>query len=127
MNRAEWRNRSGRSSKWIRPELRYAIYARDGFDCVYCRGEFPLGTGKGLTLDHVIPRVSGGSHKPDNVVTCCWDCNTSRQDRALTAKEAHRAAVATKKRLDRLAGKFYWARRNDAWIEFSEQVSLPTC
>jgi 5-methylcytosine-specific restriction endonuclease McrA len=64
-------------SKWIRPEKRLAIYARDGFACVYCganEGESPL------TLDHVLAREMGGTHNADNLVTCCFSCNSSKQD-----------------------------------------------
>jgi 5-methylcytosine-specific restriction endonuclease McrA len=60
--------------------MRFAIYARDGFDCVYCRMVFPIRyDGRGLTLDHVIPRWSGGAHTPDNLVTACVRCNCSAQ------------------------------------------------
>lgn len=98
--------RSGRSSKWIRRSTRFALYHRDGFDCVYCRGVFPPATGRGdLTLDHVVPRSQGGSDRPDNLVTCCWDCNSARQDRPLTADERRRAMRATSKPLDREAGR----------------------
>lgn len=66
-------------SKWIRPEKRLAIYARDGFACVYCKcpadeHEMPL------TLDHVTPRELGGSNKANNLVTACWTCNSTKQE-----------------------------------------------
>ena len=107
MNRAEWWSRPGRSSSsWIRRTTRFAIYHRDGFDCVYCRGVFPPATGRGdLTLDHVVPRSRGGSNLPENLVTCCWECNVSRQDRELTALERRRARAATTKLLDRVSGR----------------------
>ena len=83
-----------------------AIYARDHFDCVYCRGLFPPAEdGKGLTLDHVVPRSAGGGHGPSNVVTACTSCNFSRQARELTAVEKRRAAVATGKPIDRVLGR----------------------
>lgn len=106
MTRNEWCERRGRSSKWIWRATRLAIYHRDDFDCVYCRSVFPPATGHGdLTLDHVVPRSRGGSDKPDNLVTCCYECNDSRQDRDLTAAERRRAERALAKPLDREAGR----------------------
>lgn len=82
MSRA-WNTRKGRSfTSWIRKSTRFAIYHRDGFDCVWCRGVFPPALdGVGLTLDHVVPRYLGGSHRPDNLVTSCLSCNAARQER----------------------------------------------
>lgn len=66
-------------SKWIRPEKRLAIYARDGHACVYCGAE------DHLTLDHVTPRELGGGHEAGNLVTACLHCNSARQDLPLRA------------------------------------------
>ena len=98
MKRAEWHRRKGRSSSWIRRSTRLAIYARDGFDCVYCRAVCPPPyNGLGLTLDHVIPRARGGTHDPTNLVTACLRCNSKKQH-----KKHH---PSTEKRLLRLAAK----------------------
>jgi len=49
---------------------RRALFARDGWKCVYC------GTASGrLTLDHVVPRSKGGDSVWENVVTSCAPCN----------------------------------------------------
>ncbi len=49
---------------------RRALFARDGWRCVYC------GTSAGrLTLDHVVPRSRGGDSIWENVVTACSTCN----------------------------------------------------
>lgn len=69
-------------SSWIRREKRLAIYARDGFACIYC------GANEGetmLTLDHVLPRELGGTHDGENLVTCCFSCNSSKQDVSMRA------------------------------------------
>lgn len=55
---------------------REAIYQRDNHCCVYC------GAGDNLSLDHVIPRSRGGSDDPENLVTACRPCNSSKRDRA---------------------------------------------
>jgi 5-methylcytosine-specific restriction endonuclease McrA len=55
---------------------RRALFARDGWRCVYC------GTASGrLTLDHVLPRSRGGASVWENVVTACAPCNLSKGDR----------------------------------------------
>ena len=57
---------------------RRALFARDGWQCVYC------GTTAGrLTLDHVIPRSKGGESIWENVVTACAPCNLRKGDRSL--------------------------------------------
>src|SRR2546423_13080691 len=55
---------------------RRALFARDGWRCVYC------GTSGGrLTLDHVIPRSRGGESVWENVVTSCAPCNLRKGNR----------------------------------------------
>jgi 5-methylcytosine-specific restriction endonuclease McrA len=57
---------------------RRALFARDGWRCVYC------GTSGGrLTLDHVVPRSRGGDSVWENVVTACSPCNLNKGDRLL--------------------------------------------
>ena len=57
---------------------RRALFARDGWRCVYC------GTSTGrLTLDHVVPRSRGGESTWENVVTACAPCNLKKGSRTL--------------------------------------------
>jgi 5-methylcytosine-specific restriction endonuclease McrA len=57
---------------------RKALFARDGWRCVYC------GTTSGrLTLDHVVPRSKGGESVWENVVTACAPCNHRKGNRTL--------------------------------------------
>ncbi len=57
---------------------RRALFARDGWRCVYC------GTSGGrLTLDHVVPRSRGGDSVWENVVTSCAPCNLRKGNRSL--------------------------------------------
>ena len=57
---------------------RRALFARDGWRCVYC------GTSSGrLTLDHVVPRSRGGDSVWENVVTSCAPCNLKKGNRLL--------------------------------------------
>jgi 5-methylcytosine-specific restriction endonuclease McrA len=57
---------------------RRALFARDGWRCVYC-GE----RGGRLTLDHVVPRSRGGHSVWENVVTSCAPCNLRKGNRLL--------------------------------------------
>ncbi len=56
----------------IPPDLRLAIYERDGWRCLKC--ESP----DDLTLDHVIPWSHGGPDTYDNLRTLCRPCNSSK-------------------------------------------------
>src|SRR5256884_565028 len=57
---------------------RRALFARDGWRCMYC------GTNGGkLTLDHVVPRSRGGDSVWENVVTSCAPCNMRKGNRLL--------------------------------------------
>jgi 5-methylcytosine-specific restriction endonuclease McrA len=55
--------------------LRPFVYERDGHRCQHC------GTGKSLSLDHVIPRSKGGPTTLENLQTLCCPCNSSKGDR----------------------------------------------
>ncbi len=62
---------------YVRPPARVAftrfnVFLRDRFRCQYC-GEQHL---KGLTFDHVVPRVRGGKTSWTNIVASCEPCNT---------------------------------------------------
>lgn len=57
------------------PLTRNNIFKRDGGKCVYC------GSGRNLTLDHVMPRSRGGGDTWTNLVTACSKCNCSKDDR----------------------------------------------
>ena len=55
---------------------RRALFARDGWRCVYCGH-----SGGRLTLDHVVPRSKGGESIWENVVTSCAPCNLRKGNR----------------------------------------------
>lgn len=48
------------------------MFLRDLYQCQYCADTFDT---KDLTLDHVIPRASGGKTTWENSVTACKACN----------------------------------------------------
>ena len=57
---------------------RRALFARDGWRCMYCGSN-----GGRLTLDHVVPRSRGGESVWENVVTSCAPCNMRKGNRLL--------------------------------------------
>lgn len=54
----------------VSASLRFAVLARDGFECVYCHSKE-----KPLEVDHVRPVALGGTDAPENLVAACDDCN----------------------------------------------------
>jgi 5-methylcytosine-specific restriction endonuclease McrA len=66
------------------------VLLRDGHTCHYCGA---TGSGRELTLDHVVPRSRGGRTAWENVVTACGPCNRDKGDR--TPDEAGMRLLAT--------------------------------
>lgn len=54
------------------------IYSRDDSRCQYCGKRYPANE---LSLDHVVPRMQGGSSSWDNLVCCCIRCNRRKGGR----------------------------------------------
>ncbi len=67
------RRRARKKGATIKPVDEAAIYERDGHMCMYCGT-----TRRKLTIDHVVPLASGGSHREDNLVVACGSCNSSK-------------------------------------------------
>ena len=61
---------------------RFGVFHRDHYTCQYC-GK----TSHQLTIDHVVPRLQGGEHTWENVVSACADCNRRKAGR--TPKQAN--------------------------------------
>lgn len=61
----------------LSPKKRFYILERDGFACRYCGRTPPEAH---LEVDHVIPKLSGGSDEFDNLVTACFECNRGKKD-----------------------------------------------
>lgn len=59
----------------MRPSVRFDVFKRDDFACVYCGRRPPAVT---LEVDHLIPRAEGGDDDYENLVTSCWDCNRGK-------------------------------------------------
>jgi hypothetical protein len=63
--------------KSITKRLRFEVFKRDSFRCVYCGQSPPTVT---LEIDHVIPVSVGGNEQEHNLVTSCFDCNRGKSD-----------------------------------------------
>jgi hypothetical protein len=79
----------------VSKRLRFEIFKRDGFACVYC-GRSPAASP--LHVDHVVPVEGGGSSKPENLVSACEDCNQGKSSVPLEEKKLRALAVVSKKR-----------------------------
>ena len=85
---------------------RRALFARDGWRCMYC------GTTSGrLTLDHVVPRSRGGDSVWENVVTSCAPCNMRKGNR-LPRRDRDAAAQAARARPRRCSSSTSRRRRS---------------
>jgi 5-methylcytosine-specific restriction endonuclease McrA len=58
--------------------LRKAIHGRERGTCFYCLRRTLSNV---RCLDHVVPRVRFGRHSYRNLVSCCLECNSHKQDR----------------------------------------------
>jgi 5-methylcytosine-specific restriction endonuclease McrA len=58
------------------PLSKRSIFRRDGHRCQYC-GK----TTGNLTVDHVLPRASGGTESWENLVCACTECNSRKGDK----------------------------------------------
>ncbi|MFN3730163.1 MAG: HNH endonuclease [Fimbriimonadaceae bacterium] len=102
------------------PQLRlsrHSILARDNYTCQYCGVR-----NKELTIDHVIPRWTGGPHTWDNLVACCRRCNLKKGDK--TPQQANMKLMKKPKRPHFVAylslPQYLRARNRDEW-----QLYLP--
>lgn len=69
----------------ISNDLRWHVYERDGFKCVYC------GAKKSLSLDHVTAEANGGATIAGNLVTACKTCNSRKRTKSLADFWSQRA------------------------------------
>jgi len=62
--------------------VRFEVFKRDGFTCVYCGGQPPRVI---LHCDHVVAVANEGTNDIDNLVTACDACNMGKGARELNA------------------------------------------
>ena len=74
------------SSPYSYLKLRFEIFKRDCFKCIYC-GRSPKEDGCKLHLDHIIPKSKGGKNIPSNLITSCLECNLGKSDILLEERD----------------------------------------
>ena len=76
---------------WISVKLRLEIYERDGWLCHLCNEPVEraahFNDDLAPSLDHLVPRIKGGSDDPKNLKTAHRLCNSRRRDDELEALE----------------------------------------
>jgi CRISPR/Cas system Type II protein with McrA/HNH and RuvC-like nuclease domain len=88
---------------------RRRVFERDRYRCRYCARDmtlhFPYPHLRVMTVDHIVPKVQGGTDRYDNLVICCHDCNNLKCNRGaaefmrdLCAREPWPGADATRLR-----------------------------
>lgn len=90
-SRAKRKRSHGRvSSAWIRPRTRWAVYARDRGQCVWCGAADAC-----ESLDHIWPRQKHAvrPNDPRWLVTCCLRCNRQRKRLRISAWLRHLRAA----------------------------------
>jgi hypothetical protein len=67
-----------KNSRQVDEWMRWAVWRRDKFTCVYC-GE----TAKAMTVDHVLAQELGGETTVENMVTSCRWCNKQKANKTI--------------------------------------------
>lgn len=57
-----------------RRSFRDQIHLRWNYQCAYCGSDLA----RSPTLDHIHPKVHGGTTEERNLVSCCLSCNSSK-------------------------------------------------
>ncbi len=68
------------------------LFARDEHTCQYCGDDFPPSQ---LSFDHVVPRSRGGKTTWENIVSCCFGCNSKKGGR--TPQEARMKLIRARR------------------------------
>jgi 5-methylcytosine-specific restriction endonuclease McrA len=66
-------------AKRFRGKQRDVIFAEDGYKCAYCLLDLTSWPRVYWTIDHIKPRVYGGTNARSNLITACHDCNSRRR------------------------------------------------
>ena len=103
--------------------IRFEIFKRDGFKCVYC-GSSPVQSV--LRIDHVLPVAEGGTNAPENLVTSCHDCNSGKSSVKLNDKKLSKPDIngAHKEHVEQLK-QFLLIQKEiaDARREYAEEIA----
>lgn len=108
----------------VTASLRWQVFARDKFTCVYCGAQAGQ-DGVSLAADHVVSVADGGDNSMDNLVTACQRCNGGKGARSLQDAPADdRKASEAKARAEKLAALADAAKAARAAQERLEQEAV---
>lgn len=68
----------------VKLSAKLSVWERDQWKCRYCGDEVarsldgPPHAPHHATVDHVVPRASGGTNVQSNLVTACYRCNQAK-------------------------------------------------
>ena len=98
------------------------LFARDEHVCQYCGDDFPPSQ---LSFDHVVPRSRGGKTTWENIVSCCFNCNSRKGGR--TPKEAKMKLIRTprKPRHSPLLSMKLGQPKYESWRNFIQTAETP--
>jgi hypothetical protein len=80
-----------RKRKNIPARVRWSVFQRDDFRCVYCG--VARKDGANLVIDHGDPFSKGGADDPSNFVTACKECNDGKRAKEFLPKAACDSSV----------------------------------
>jgi hypothetical protein len=96
--------------------VRFDVFRRDNFTCIYCGRGSPDVT---LHCDHKLAHSKGGSDDKENLVTACEDCNFGKG-----AKSVSKPAIARSRGTNDsgLVGLFGHTRNDDGSINWQFEI-----
>jgi len=98
---------------------RFNIYARDQNRCQYCGRQFPRAE---LNLDHVVPRMKGGTSVWENVVCSCHRCNRIKGGRTPTEAGMRLIRQPRRPQWTPFMTEAFSLRRYKEWLPFLSAV-----
>jgi|694.fasta_scaffold23064_18 5-methylcytosine-specific restriction endonuclease McrA len=112
---------------WYKQSVRFSrknVWIRDEGICQYCNKKISLNT---FTIDHIVPKKSGGKTIWENVVACCYGCNQKKGEKSL--KEINFKLIKTPKKPNKLPyiqeiGNEYYGVSNipESWKFYLERI-----
>lgn len=107
---------SKRERKPIPQGVRFDVFRRDNFACVYCGRGSPDVT---LHCDHKVAHSKGGSDDQSNLVTSCSDCNYGKSAKTVKMTRSTRQAAND----NGLVGLFGHTRDSDGKIDHQFEIT----
>lgn len=95
--------------------VRFDVFRRDDFTCVYCGAKSPDAT---LHCDHKLAVANGGTDDISNLVTACADCNYGKG-----VKKVKMATRRTAANDNGLVGLYGHTRTDDGEIQWQFEVT----